>query len=54
MKIGTERETHKLQTVINTNSDVVILIDHHLDQLKLASLRGACQLENVPNCGKSP
>ena len=38
MKIGTEREAHKLQTVINTNSDVVILIDHHLDQLKLASL----------------
>ena len=38
MKIGTDREAHKLQTVINTNSDVVILIDHHLDQQKLASL----------------
>ena len=38
MKIGTEREAHKLQTVMNTNSDVVILIDHHLDQQKLASL----------------
>ena len=38
MKIGTDREAHKLQTVINTNSDIIILIDHHLDQQKLASL----------------
>ena len=38
MKIGTDREAHKLQTVINTNSDIVILIDHHLDQQKLAYL----------------
>ena len=38
MKIGTDREEHKLQTVINTNSDIIILIDHHLDQQKLASL----------------
>ena len=38
MKIGTDREEHKLGTIINTNSDILILIDHHLDQQKLASL----------------
>ena len=38
MKLGTGREAHKLQTLINTNSDILIIIDHHLDQQKLASL----------------
>ena len=38
MKIGTDREEHKLCTIINTSSDILILIDHHLDQQKLASL----------------
>ena len=38
MKIGTDREEHKLGTIINTSSDILILIDHHLDQQKLASL----------------
>ena len=38
MKIGTDREEHKLGTIINTNSDIVIIIDHHLDTQKLASL----------------
>ena len=38
MKIGTDREEHKLGTIINTNSDIIILIDHHLDTQKLASL----------------
>ena len=38
MKIGTDREELKLGTIINTNSDIIILIDHHLDQNKLASL----------------
>ena len=37
MKIGTDREEHKLGTIINTNSDIIILIDHHLDTQKLAS-----------------
>ena len=37
MKIGTDREEHKLDTIINTNSDIIILIDHHLDTQKLAS-----------------
>ena len=37
MKIGTDREEHKLSTIINTNSDIIILIDHHLDTQKLAS-----------------
>ena len=36
-KLGTEREAQKLQTIINTNSDVIILIDHHLDDQKLLS-----------------
>ena len=38
MKIGTDREEFKLGTIINTNSDIIILIDHHLDTQKLASL----------------
>ena len=38
MKLGTDREAHKLHTIINTNSDILIIIDHHLDQQKLDSL----------------
>ena len=38
MKVGTDREAHKYQTVINSNSDMIILIDHHLDQQKMKSL----------------
>ena len=38
MKLGTDREAQKLRTMINTNSDVIIVIDHHLDQRKLDSL----------------
>ena len=39
MKIGTDREEHKLGTIINTNGDIIILIDHHLDTQKLASFK---------------
>ena len=38
MKLGTGREAHKLRTLVNTNSDILIIIDHHLDEQKLASL----------------
>ena len=38
MKIGSDREAHKLRSVINTNSNIIILIDHHLDEQKLASI----------------
>lgn len=38
MKLGTDHEAHKLHTIINTNSDILIIIDHHLDQQKLDSL----------------
>ena len=38
MEIGTDREEKKLGTIINTNSDILILLDHHLDQQKLSSL----------------
>jgi exonuclease III len=38
MLVNTDREEHKLQTLINHESDIVIVIDHHLDTNKLASL----------------
>ena len=37
MTIGTELEALKLKTLIEMNSDILILIDHHLDHQKLAS-----------------
>ena len=38
MTIGTDREEKKLGTILDLNSDIIFLIDHHLDQAKLASL----------------
>ena len=38
MTIGTDREGKKLGTILDLNSDIIFLIDHHMDQAKLASL----------------
>ena len=38
MKIGTDREIHKLHTLIDHNADICICIDHHMDAKKLATL----------------
>ena len=38
MKLGSDREEHKLGTIIDLNSDIIFLIDHHMDQQKLSSL----------------
>ena len=37
MTIGTELEALKLKSLIEMNSDILIIIDHHLDHQKLAS-----------------
>ena len=38
MTIGSDREEKKLGTILDLNSDIIFLIDHHLDQQKLTSL----------------
>ena len=38
MKIGSNREEQKLGTLLDLNSDIIFLIDHHMDENKLASL----------------
>ena len=38
MKIGSNCEEKKLGTLLDLNSDIVFLIDHHMDDRKLASL----------------
>ena len=38
MKIGSDREEKKLATILDLHSDIIFLIDHHLDDKKLASL----------------
>ena len=38
MKIGSDREEHKLNTALDHSADIVIIIDHHLDTNKLAAL----------------
>ena len=38
MLIGSDREAHKLHTIIDHNSDICILLDHHMDTRKLQTL----------------
>ena len=38
MLIGSDREAHKLHTIIDNNSDIAILLDHHMDTRKLQTL----------------
>ena len=39
MTLGSDREEKKLGTILDLNSDIIFLIDHHLDDQKLASLK---------------
>ena len=38
MKIGSDCEEKKLGTLLDLNSDIIFLIDHHMDNQKLPSL----------------
>jgi hypothetical protein len=38
MLIGSDREEHKLHTLIDHNSDICIVLDHHMDTRKLQTL----------------
>ena len=38
MTIGSDHKEHKLHTLIDNQSDIVIAIDHHMDSHKLQTL----------------
>ena len=38
MLIGSDREEHKLHTLIDHNSDICIVLDHHMDIRKLQTI----------------
>ena len=38
MRLGSDREEHKLNTALDHNADIAILVDHHMDTNKLAAL----------------
>ena len=38
MLIGSDREAHKLHTIIDHSSDICNLLDHHMDTRKLQTL----------------
>ena len=38
MKIGSSHEEKKLGTLLDSNSDIIFLLDHHMDEQKKASL----------------
>ena len=38
MKIGSDQEGKKPGTILDLNSDIIFLLDHHMDEQKKASL----------------